>query len=81
MICSRKQANVDAAVDKLREELKVTNHEVIGMVCNVGKPDDRTNVIAKTVEHFGGLDILILNAACNPHVGPLIEVCVVEVEN
>jgi hypothetical protein len=29
-----------------------------GMVCHVGKPEDRTSLINATLEKFGGLDVL-----------------------
>jgi len=65
MICSRKVANVDAAVSKLTSE----GHSVSGVVCHVGKKEDRDNLIQETVAKYGGLDILVSNAAVNPYFG------------
>ena len=42
MISSRKEANVEAAVAKLRAE---GHQEVAGTVCHVGKPGDRHNLL------------------------------------
>ncbi|XP_057370050.1 dehydrogenase/reductase SDR family member 4-like [Daphnia carinata] len=68
VVSSRKQKNVDAAVAKLKMEgLTVT-----GMVCHVGLKEDREKLIEKTVSLFGGLDILISNAAVNPVFGPVL---------
>lgn len=47
LISSRKQANVDEAVQKLRNE-KV---EVDGMVCHVGKASDRESLV-RTVSRW-----------------------------
>ena len=41
MISSRTQENVDKAVNELRAE----SLEVVGTVCHVGKPEDRSNLI------------------------------------
>ena len=41
MISSRKQQNVQQAVEKLKEE----NITVAGTVCHVGKQEDRTQLI------------------------------------
>ena len=83
MISSRKEANVEAAVAKLRAD----GHEVAGTVCHVGKPQDRQNLLKvrsscglsqldifplqETVNRYGGLDILVSNAAVNPYFGEL----------
>ena len=41
MVSSRKQQNVDKAVEKLKED----NINVAGMVCHVGKEEDRKQLI------------------------------------
>merc|ERR1719328_238552 len=63
MISSRKEANVDSAVSKLRSE----GLNVDGVVCHVGKKEDREKMIKETVAKYGGLDILVSNAAVNPY--------------
>ncbi|XP_064598699.1 dehydrogenase/reductase SDR family member 4-like isoform X2 [Liolophura sinensis] len=69
MVSSRKQQNVDETVRQLKgEEL-----EVEGIVCHVGKTEDRSKLISKTLEKFGGIDILVSNAAVNPTFGPMLE--------
>lgn len=69
VVSSRKQANVDSAVAKL-EELGCS---ALGITCHVGKDQDRQNLITKTVEMFGGIDILVSNAAVNPTVGGVLD--------
>jgi len=69
MISSRKQANVDEAVAKLRAE----GHNVAGTVCHVGKQEDRQNLLKETVSRYGGLDILVSNAAVNPYFGSIVD--------
>ncbi|NP_001264017.2 dehydrogenase/reductase SDR family member 2, mitochondrial [Oryctolagus cuniculus] len=65
VISSRKQQNVDRAVAALQGEgLSVT-----GTVCHVGKAEDRERLVATALEHWGGVDFLVCNAAVNPLVG------------
>ena len=59
------EANVDSAVSKLRSE----GLNVDGVVCHVGKKEDREKMIKETVAKYGGLDILVSNAAVNPYFG------------
>ncbi|XP_065913073.1 dehydrogenase/reductase SDR family member 4-like [Dysidea avara] len=71
MVSSRKQQNVDKAVEKLKED----NINVAGMVCHVGKEEDRKQLIQETMNKFGKLDILVSNAAVNPIFDvPIVEV-------
>ncbi|XP_003382463.2 PREDICTED: dehydrogenase/reductase SDR family member 4-like [Amphimedon queenslandica] len=71
MISSRKQVNVDRAVDTLRTEHG--NEAVAGIVCHVGKDEDRKNLISEAISRFGQLHILVSNAAVNPTFGPTLE--------
>lgn len=69
MVSSRKKDNVDRTV----ADLKAENLEVSGVVCHVGKAEDRSNLIQQTVSQFGGIDILVSNAAANPTFGPILD--------
>lgn len=69
IVSSRKQE----AVNKVASEIKVAGHEATGVECHVGKQDHMDNLINKTVEIYGGVDILINNAATNPYFGPITE--------
>ena len=70
VISSRKQANVDKAIDLLKAE----NLECHGLVCHVGKSEDRKNLIDQTVKKYGGIDIVVSNAATNPQFGQIFDV-------
>ena len=67
VISSRKQE----AVDKVAEEFKASGLEAIGIQCHIGDSQERASLIAKTIEQFGRIDILVNNAAINPYYGPL----------
>lgn len=69
VVSSRKQSNVDEAVKLLREQ----GATVHGVACHVGNASDRKKLFDETVERFGGLDILVSNAAVNPEVGQVLD--------
>ncbi|MBR9922915.1 MAG: glucose 1-dehydrogenase [Bacteroidetes bacterium] len=69
VVSSRKQE----AVDEVAAKLQKAGFKAIGIACHVGDPEQQENLISKTLEHFGKLDILVNNAATNPSYGPVNE--------
>jgi len=67
VVSSRKKE----AVDKVALEFKTNGLEAIGLPCHIGDPEQRQSLIAKTIEAYGRIDILVNNAAINPYYGPL----------
>lgn len=67
IISSRKQAAVDAVAKAFKE----AGLEAIGIECHIGDTNQREQLIAKTMDTYGRIDILINNAAINPFYGPL----------
>ncbi len=67
VISSRKQD----ALDEMANQLKNKGYEVSGMACNVGNMDELKNLVNRTVERYGQIDILVNNAATNPVYGPV----------
>uniref|UniRef100_A0A8C9P8U7 Dehydrogenase/reductase SDR family member 4 n=1 Tax=Spermophilus dauricus TaxID=99837 RepID=A0A8C9P8U7_SPEDA len=65
IISSRKQQNVDQAVDTLQRE----GLSVAGTVCHVGKAEDQEQLVATALKHCGGVDFLVCTAGVNPFVG------------
>ena len=70
-ISSRKPEQVSAAVDEVRAA--VDGAKVLGVPANTGKDEDRAEVVGRTVEEFGRLDVLINNTGINPTYGSLLE--------
>jgi dehydrogenase/reductase SDR family protein 4 len=70
VISSRSQEHVDHAVADLRAK----KLEVSGFVCHVGNAEHRAALIQFAVSTYGGLDILVNNAAISTNVGPTSEV-------
>lgn len=70
VVSSRKQKNVEEAVEKLRAK----GIDVLGVACHVSSREQRRDLIQKTVNKYGGIDILVSNAAVNPTVDPIVEI-------
>ncbi|KAL3323414.1 hypothetical protein AABB24_037849 [Solanum stoloniferum] len=69
VISSRKKKNVDEAVQKLRDR----GIEVFGVVCHVSNAQQRKNLVDKTIQKYGKLDVIVSNAAVNPTVATIVE--------
>jgi len=66
-VCSRKAQ----ACDEARAELEKRGFEVLAQPCNVSRKDELRALVDATVERWGGIDIVVANAASNPYYGPL----------
>ncbi|KFQ27515.1 Dehydrogenase/reductase SDR family member 4, partial [Merops nubicus] len=69
VLSSRRDQHVAAAVGRLRGQ----GLEVTGVSCHVGRPHDREALVQKALATYGGIDILVSNAAVNPAFGPALE--------
>jgi len=67
MITSRKQDALEAAAAEMDGDVAV-------FAANAGDSASAGTVVAATIERFGGLDILVNNAATNPYYGPTLAV-------
>ncbi|KFM80662.1 Dehydrogenase/reductase SDR family member 4, partial [Stegodyphus mimosarum] len=62
VISSRKKENVDKAIS----DIKTVSDNVSGITCHVGNSEDRKLLLDFAVAKYGGIDILVSNAAVNP---------------
>lgn len=69
IISSRKQDACDALANKIRLE----GGEATGIAANVGDMDQLQQLVDKSIVTYGGIDILINNAASNPVFGPSLD--------
>ncbi len=67
VISSRKQE----AVDQVAEEFQNLGLSAIGISCHVGDKKQQEQLLQKTIDKFGTVDILINNAATNPVFAPI----------
>jgi NAD(P)-dependent dehydrogenase (short-subunit alcohol dehydrogenase family) len=58
-------------VDAVAQSFADLGLQAMGIQCHIGDAGERENLISKTVEAFGRIDILVNNAAINPYYGPL----------
>jgi NAD(P)-dependent dehydrogenase (short-subunit alcohol dehydrogenase family) len=68
VVSGRKQEGVDAAVERLWS----TGAAALGVAAHTGDPAAVEALVGRVVDHYGGLDILVNNAATNPHFGPFL---------
>lgn len=69
VICSRKQEALEAAA----EEIRARGAECLPVACHTGIPEQISALFGKIADTFGGLDILVNNAAANPYFGPVLD--------
>lgn len=69
VISSRSRAHLDEALATFPAAAQVE-----GVVAHAGSPDDAVRLVTATLERFGSLDVLVNNAATNPHFGPLVDI-------
>jgi len=69
VICSRKQEALDAAA----EEIRARGAECLPVACHTGSPEQIAALFGKIADAYGGVDILVNNAAANPYFGPVLD--------
>ena len=69
VISSRKQADLD----ELAAEMRQAGGEVVAIEAHMGDAAQIKNLFDKTIELYGGVDILVNNAAANPYYGPTVD--------
>jgi NAD(P)-dependent dehydrogenase (short-subunit alcohol dehydrogenase family) len=67
VISARNQEPCDEAVAAIRKK----GGEAIAVTCRISDKAQIENLVARTRQEWGGVDILVCNAAINPHYGPL----------
>jgi len=67
VVSSRKQDAVEITAAQLRDQ----GIESIAIAANTGNMPELQHLVDASVEHFGGIDIIVNNAATNPVFGPV----------
>ncbi len=68
VVSSRKQESVEEVANTLKSK----GYEATGIACHVGEASQLKNLVEQTIAVYGGIDILVNNAATNPVFGPVI---------
>lgn len=71
IVASRKADNVASAVARIRE---ATGGDVHGIPLHVGDVTGIPDAVARLTDVHGQIDVLVNNAASNPHFGPMMTV-------
>ncbi|WP_394353865.1 glucose 1-dehydrogenase [Spirosoma taeanense] len=69
IVSSRKQD----ACDQLADDIKAQGGEATGIAAHVGDVAQLQQLVEKTIATYGGIDILVNNAASNPVFGPALD--------
>ncbi len=69
IISSRRIESCEAVVEKIT----AAGGKATAMACHIGEMEQISSVFAQIREQFGRLDILVNNAAANPHFGNILD--------
>jgi NAD(P)-dependent dehydrogenase (short-subunit alcohol dehydrogenase family) len=61
------------ALGAVAEKIKAAGGRALPVAAHTGKPEEVAALVAKAVEAYGKVDVLVNNAATNPYFGPLLE--------
>jgi NAD(P)-dependent dehydrogenase (short-subunit alcohol dehydrogenase family) len=62
------------ACEEVRAGIAARGGEAVVIPCNIGQKDELTRLVDETNKTLGPVDILVCNAAVNPHFGPSQEI-------
>ncbi|PYN94484.1 MAG: 3-oxoacyl-ACP reductase [Candidatus Rokuibacteriota bacterium] len=65
-MCARTEADLTAAADEIRGK---TGADVLALRADVTRAEDVTTLISRTLERFGGIDVLVANCGGPPRGG------------
>ncbi len=58
------------ACERVVEEIRARGGEAMAQVCHIGRKEDLQGLVNETGARWGGIDVLVCNAAVNPYFGP-----------
>ena len=67
-LASRTQEDLDAVADAIRAE----GGEALAVAAHTGSDEGVAALVGRITDEWGGVDVLVNNAATNPHFGPLL---------
>ncbi len=67
-LCSRKPEGLQAVAGEIQE----AGGQALAIQAHVGRAEDVRNLVAQALEAYGRVDVVVNNAATNPHFGPLL---------
>lgn len=70
VVSSRKQD----ACEKVAGEIQAAGGQALALACNISQKEQIEALLAGTRDRWGRIDVLVCNAAVNPHFGPSLEI-------
>ena len=72
VVSSRKADACEQVTGEINTLVEGQAGQAIGIPANISRKADLENLVAKTEEAFGKIDILVCNAAANPYYGSML---------
>ena len=70
VLVSRKIEGLQAVADEIRGN----GGDATPIACHAGDPEQRQDMLDQALKAYGKVDILVNNAATNPHFGPMLSI-------
>jgi NAD(P)-dependent dehydrogenase (short-subunit alcohol dehydrogenase family) len=61
------------ACEEVVSSIKAKRGEAVAIACNISRKEDLQGLVDNSIKQYGGIDILVCNAAVNPYYGPSID--------
>jgi len=68
ILASRKQDQLD----RVAAQIRASGGEALAIATHTGDPQAVAKLLSQALDVYGGIDILVNNAATNPHFGPIL---------
>lgn len=71
VISSRKQDACEQVTAELNQLARPNTARAVSIPCNISKKEELEHLVNETKQQLGAIDVLVCNAAINPHFGPM----------
>lgn len=61
------------ACEEVVKGIKARGGEAIALACNISRKEELRKLVDDTIQQWGGIDVLVCNAAANPYYGPSVD--------
>ena len=61
------------ACEEVVQAIKSKGGDAVAIACNIGRKEELQALVNGTIKHYGGIDVLVCNAAVNTYYGPSID--------
>jgi NAD(P)-dependent dehydrogenase (short-subunit alcohol dehydrogenase family) len=74
VVSSRNAPACEAVSKEINDMVRGGSGEAAAIPCNISHEDQMKNLVSRTLDRFGHIDIAVCNAAVNAHFGPLTDI-------